>query len=698
MRYRIRYSLMIAAALAAMLAACSETAATAPGVSAGAHALSAALQTRASASGEVAGAVLVADAADPAASRIVGAAGMGGLEIYALDGRRVGSAPAGEAVSIDVAHDVPLAGGPATVVAVVDTMSIDGRGQRLRLYRLDGDALTEVGAGDFALDFAAEGVCLMRGRRDRALYAFVVGDGGEIDQHLLFGTADGKVDTRHVRRVHVPSSLKQCVADPVAGTVYASEEAVGIWRFNADPEAELEAVLVDAARMSGLEEVAGLAIHDGGPGARWLLASDEAQGRINLYDIERDETLIGSFTVAPQGGGAIEEPGQLSVTSAALGDGFPNGVLLVGDENGPDFKLVPLDAVAAAFGLAAGVPRNPRAVPESDVPVVTSVVETVPMPSFGDAADDPAIWAHPTAPEKSVVIGTDKKAGLYVYDTQGKVLQFLPDGRMNNVDLREGFKLGGEEVVLVTASNRTDKSIAIYRLDTAARRLIDVADGEQTTGMHDPYGLCMYRSARDGGTYVFVNGDDTAMKQWRLVDAGNGRVRAEPVRELTFDSQTEGCVADDDAGALYVGEEDVALWRLGAEPDDGDTRSAVDRIEDNPALVADIEGMGLYDLGEGRGYLVASVQGSDTYAVYRREAPQEYLGSFAVAADPGRGIDGISETDGLDVDSRNLGPGFEHGAMVAQDGRNLMPAENQNFKYVPWQAIAEALGLEMRGQ
>ena len=60
------------------------------------------------------------------------------------------------------------------------------------------------------------------------------------------------------------------------------------------------------------------------------------------------------------------------------------------------------------------------------------------------------------------------------------------------------------------------------------------------------------------------------------------------------------------------------------------------------------------------------------------------------------GIDGISETDGLEVTSRNLGPGFEHGAMIAQDGRNVMPVENQNYKYVPWKAIAEALGLEMR--
>jgi 3-phytase len=186
------------------------------------------------------------------------------------------------------------------------------------------------------------------------------------------------------------------------------------------------------------------------------------------------------------------------------------------------------------------------------------------------------------------------------------------------------------------------------------------------------------------------------MRQWELVDAGNGRVRADFVREFAFESQTEGCVADDETGQLIVDEEDVGIWSLSARPDGGKEMRSVQKVVDSPAIKDDLEGVGLYDLGNGRGYLVVSSQGNDTYAVYRREGAQAYLGSFAVAADPIRGIDGISETDGLEVSSRNLGPGFEFGAMIAQDGRNVLPVENQNYKYVPWQSIAEALKLEMR--
>ena len=123
---------------------------------------------------------------------------------------------------------------------------------------------------------------------------------------------------------------------------------------------------------------------------------------------------------------------------------------------------------------------------------------------------------------------------------------------------------------------------------------------------------------------------------------------------------------------------------------------AVDTVAGNPKLKDDMEGIGLYDLGVGRGYLIVSSQGNNSYAVYRREGDNAYLGSFSVMADPAKGIDGISETDGLDVSSANLGPGFEHGAMIAQDGRNMLPVENQNFKFVSWSEIAKALNLETR--
>ena len=651
-------------------------------------------QTQATASKEANAAILVRDAGNPGRSHIVTTAALGGLEVYDLAGKRVGATPSGEVAAVAVAYDVALGNGKATVLAAIDTTT-----NSLRLFSMKGSRLQEIGARPLPLGFAAEGVCLFRNPLDNALYTFVVGDGGEIDQHILFPTAGGKLDARQVRRINVPSTLKQCAAD-ARGHVYASEEGVGIWRFNADPEADVSATLVDAPRLGHLDkESGGIAVYEGGKGNRWLIASDTSTGQVNVYDRGDHDKFLGAFKVAaPKGNEAIGEPGPLFATRTAAGKAFPHGMLLVTDEDDSNYKVLSMEDIARALKLSLNDAKASDTAARPKVAAVTATVETKFAGSYGDAADDPAIWANPQDPSKSLVVATDKKAGLYLYDMQGKVVQFLADGKMNNVDLREDFELGGEKIVLVTASNRTDKSIAIYRLDTQKRELVNVADGVQPTGLGDPYGVCMYRSPMDGRTYVFINGDDTRKRQWELVATAQGRVTTKLVRDMNFDTQTEGCVADDRDGTLYVDEEDVGLWRMSAEPEGGDAKTAVQKIADNSAVKDDFEGLGIYDLGDGRGYIVVSSQGNDTYAVYRREGKQEYLGSFAVVADPLRGIDGISETDGLEITSRNLGPGFEHGAMIAQDGRNVMPVENQNYKYVPWESIARALKLEMRGK
>lgn len=644
------------------------------------------VSTAPTAEGGANGVALIRNAAAPEKSLIAATGEGGGLELYGLDGKKVGAIAGGEVYGVDVREQN---GKPLLAL-------LDRKGGRLRLASYDfatGQA-TSLDAKPLSLDYAGEGVCLHRGARDGALYAFTLGVAGQMDQWLLFPTADGKLDGRIVRRLHLSSEAKYCVSDDATGALYVAQEAVGIWRYDADPEAEPVPTLIDAARLGRIAgEVAGLALVDGGETARFLVAANATAGDYLVYDRAQDDAYAGAFQIKSGDQNAVENPSGLFALRSPLGDDLPAGALLVADDrkSGADMKVVSWADVAAALKLAAGDAAGSR--PAKGLPTVRPTMETTPVDHDGDAADDPAIWANPADPARSAIIATDKKGGLLVYDLDGKPLQHLADGKMNNVDLRSGFKLGGRETILVTASDRTRKSIAIYTLDPATRQLTSVADGVQATGLSDPYGLCMYRS-RKGETYVFVGDPDGLVRQWKLVAQANGKVRSLPVRDVKFDSQTEGCVADDETGALYVAEEDVALWRLGAEPGDRKASKAVDRVASNPALKDDLEGIGLYRQAGGKGYLVVSSQGNNSYAVYRREGDNAYVGSFAVTADGARGIDGISETDGLDVTSASLGAGLEGGAFVAQDGRNVFPPQHQNFKLVPWSAIAGALGLK----
>ncbi len=376
------------------------------------------------------------------------------------------------------------------------------------------------------------------------------------------------------------------------------------------------------------------------------------------------------------------------------------------------------------------------------IPTAQPVVETpqvVNNEDAGDAipgdSDDPAIWVNPDDPSQSLVIATLKDGGLITLDLDGEVLQtVLPaefgEIRYNNVDLIYGFNLGDETVDLAIASDRENDTLAIFKIDPTTRQLIDITadsitetmlrhssatifgidDGEQTA-----YGLATYTSPLSGTPYVFVSqADGNQVAQLELVDNGNGEVDATLVRTFTVpipeggdlgDAQVEGMVADRELGYLYVGQEEVGIWKFSAEPTGGDEGVLIDSVEgDN--LEADVEGLTIYYGDNGTGYLLASSQGDSTFAVYSREgssasltaSSNEFLGNFNIG---GSGdIDSVEESDGADVINVPLGPDYPFGLFVVQDGANdpqvvvqdeeELENSSTNFKFVPWENIANA--------
>ncbi len=326
---------------------------------------------------------------------------------------------------------------------------------------------------------------------------------------------------------------------------------------------------------------------------------------------------------------------------------------------------------------------------------VLATVETEPVQSSGDAADDIAIWIHPTDPSSSLVIGTDKQRGLEVYDLQGKRRQSLADGDLNNVDLRYNFPLGGLQVPLVAASNRSNNSIALYTVDVGSRTLKGIAAKTITVGI-SIYGCCLYRSPISGEFFFFATSKDGNSEQWRLFDDGSGRVDGQRVRAWDVGSACEGCACDDHHGWWFVSEEGVGIWRYGAEPSDGTSRVKVDSTGSGGHLHADVEGLALYEMVDGAGYLIASSQGSNEFVIYERGNGHPYVTTFKIAS--GNGIDSVTDADGIDVTNFPLDSRFPSGAFISQDGQNDLG--NQNFKLVPWESLAilvkPPLGIDTR--
>jgi 3-phytase len=315
-----------------------------------------------------------------------------------------------------------------------------------------------------------------------------------------------------------------------------------------------------------------------------------------------------------------------------------------------------------------------------------AALQTAPVAHGGDAADDPAIWIHPNSPEKSLILGTDKRGGLVVYDMDGQSLQTVsPDCHPDNVDVLYAFPLGGVKTDLAVAGCRGHKSVGlkIWKIDPETRRLSDVTLNNVIPVFKktQPYGSTVYHSRLTGHFYAFVTNKHGEQEQYQLTDA-SGRVTGRLVRSFKVPSTTEGCVADDELGFVYIAEERRGIWKFPAEPDAEPTGKLIAKVGEHH-LRGDVEGLTLYTARNGKGYLIASSQGNNTFKVYTREGDN----AFICTIDPAKGkIDDVSDTDGITVTNRSTSPTFSKGLFIVQDGANK--GGHQNFKLYRWEEIA----------
>lgn len=336
-----------------------------------------------------------------------------------------------------------------------------------------------------------------------------------------------------------------------------------------------------------------------------------------------------------------------------------------------------LSVTVALLSGCATVPVAPVAVTTVDVPAAgqTAAVAT----ANADAADDPAIWRNPRAPGRSLIVATDKKAGLNVYGLDGSLKSSFPAGRVNNVDLRQ---VGNR--VIVVASDRNDKAngkLAVFELDTSAGVLKPI--GVLPVGAGEGYGVCV--AALRGApltAYLVMKAGDIHQVELDLGATPTAKV----VRTMKLATQSEGCVVDERTSTLYVAEEDVGIWRFGARKTDPVDPIPVAKA-DGQRLVMDVEGVAIAREGARGGYLIASSQGDSAYTVWRLP-DYSYAGRFRIVANGA--IGGTSETDGIEVTTANF-PGYAGGLFIAQDGDNAPAA--QNFKLVRWADIKKALKL-----
>ena len=319
-------------------------------------------------------------------------------------------------------------------------------------------------------------------------------------------------------------------------------------------------------------------------------------------------------------------------------------------------RLGLIATLALVFGgVAYGAEPTPTLIPSS--------AETAPVASSGDAADDPTIWVNDVDPAESRIIANDKKGALNMYRLDGDLVTSLHTGTFwGNSDVRGNL--------LAVARS----GIKLYDVTETS---LDGVGSITTSGE----GLCLYQSPND--LYVFTVTRRGLVRQFKLNEARSGGTL---VRSFSIGSEAEGCAVDDQAEALYISQEDVALWRYGANPSDGTARVAIDTLVPGGRLTSDAEGVAI----TGNRVIVSSQYGKarskSYFTVYMRDT-NDYVGAFRIGN--GSISDDCDGTDGIAAYRGYLGPSNPFGLFVCQDGSNGIPGSsgNQNFKLAPWEAL-----------
>ena len=318
--------------------------------------------------------------------------------------------------------------------------------------------------------------------------------------------------------------------------------------------------------------------------------------------------------------------------------------------------------------------------------VLTPVVVTEPV---GKDSDDPAIWLNPDDPAQSLILGTDKGGSIYAFDLNGMI---IPDktvtgmGRINNVDVAYGFPLGGVPTDIAVATDRNANLIRAFRLPEMTpidNGGIEVFEG-QTPDLRRPMGLVLYKRPSDGAFFAVVSRKTGPsggyLWQYLIEDDGAGALKFTKVREfgaVSEGGEIEAVVVDDELGYVYYCDENAGIRKYLADPDAPAAAEEL-AIFGTEGFLEDREGISIYEINDGTGYIIVSDQAANTFHIFPREGepgnPHSHPELKVVHTS-------TNNSDGNDVTNVPIDERFPSGFFVAM-------SDDKTFQIYSWDDIA----------
>jgi 3-phytase len=239
------------------------------------------------------------------------------LFVYDLAGTLLQELEAEKPGNIDLRQNVSLGGRTLSLAAV----TIRTNGFRLQVYQVNPERrrLERIDAG--LPTVPNYGGCLYHSPTSGRIFFITTSEEGVVAQYDLTLNAAGRIAGEKVREWTV-GKCEGAVADDAAQVVYISEETKGVWKFDAEPDAQTQGTLVAPVGEHGIQgDVEGLAILPTGKQSGYLVVSDQGGSRFHVFERGGAHRHRGSFAIA----GAAETDG-VEVIPGNFGPDFPRGI------------------------------------------------------------------------------------------------------------------------------------------------------------------------------------------------------------------------------------------------------------------------------------------------------------------------------------------------------------------------------------
>lgn len=298
--------------------------------------------------------------------------------------------------------------------------------------------------------------------------------------------------------------------------------------------------------------------------------------------------------------------------------------------------------------------------------------------SDGDQ-DDMCIWLHPKDPAKSTIITSDKDAdALYVYDLKGtRLYSYSLNHAPGNIDIRYNFPFGNRLIDIVGYDVKRGKSFQFYEVNQENGEL-KYLGSIPASGWDGLYGFCLYHSPNDDKFYAFGSDYESLVQQYHIYESG-GKLTGKKVRSMQNGTGkgdgTEGIVADDELGLVYIANENEGIYVYKGDGNESNKPIRTISIKKGE-LELEVEGVTIYYAANSGGYIIASSQFSNFFSVFERKGDNKFVGTFQIS--------GVQDTDGIDVLNVNLNPPFEKGIFVCHNGRT----SGETVELVTWEDIS----------